>query len=98
VKNVVAQASVREDAEVLVCKATLLEGEHVEARQAREVAEEKFCSLSDVSANGTWWLVIFEMGCREQFEELSLLCACGADLCLAIVGQSQVRSHLLARM
>jgi hypothetical protein len=32
VKNVVVQASVREDAEGLVCKATLLEGERVEAR------------------------------------------------------------------
>jgi hypothetical protein len=32
VKNVVVQASVREDVEGLVCKATLLEGERVEAR------------------------------------------------------------------
>jgi hypothetical protein len=35
---------------------------------------------------------------REQFEELSFLLAWGAELCLAIVGPSQVRSHQLARM
>jgi hypothetical protein len=36
----VVQASVWEDAEGLVRKVTLLEGELAEARQAREVAEE----------------------------------------------------------
>jgi hypothetical protein len=59
---------------------------------------EKFRSLSDALANGTWWLVVSEMEHREQFEELSLLRAWGAELCLAIVHLSQVRSHLLTRM
>jgi hypothetical protein len=34
----------------------------------------------------------------KQFEELSLLWSWGAELCLSIVGSSQVRSHLSARM
>jgi hypothetical protein len=62
------------------------------------VAEEKFHSLSDAPADGVRRLVVYEMERREQFEELSLLRAWGAELCLAIVGLSQVRSHLLARM
>jgi hypothetical protein len=65
VENVVVQASVQEDVEGLVRKVTLLEGELAEARQARGVAEEKFCSLSNASADGAWWLVVFEMECRE---------------------------------
>jgi hypothetical protein len=35
---------------------------------------------------------------REQFQELPLLWAWGVELCIAIVGPSQVRSHLQARM
>jgi hypothetical protein len=42
-------------------------------RWAREVAEDKFCSLSDASADGARRLVVSEMERREQFEELSLL-------------------------
>jgi hypothetical protein len=56
--------------------------------QAREVAEEKFHSLSDASAGGAWWLVVFEMERQEKFKELSLLWAWGAELCLAIVDTS----------
>jgi hypothetical protein len=82
------QAFVREDGEALVYKVSLLEGELVEARQAWEVAEEKFFSLSNASDDGARWLVVFEMERREQFEELSLLRAWGAELCLAIVGLS----------
>jgi hypothetical protein len=70
----------------------------VEACQAWEVAEQKYRNLSDASADGARWLVISEMERREQFGKLSLLWAWGAELCLAIVGPSQVRSHLLARM
>jgi hypothetical protein len=54
--------------------------------------------LSDVSADGVRWLVVSEMERREQFEELSLLQAQGAELCLAIVGPSRARNHLLERM
>jgi hypothetical protein len=70
----------------------------MEARQAQEVAEEKFRSLSDALADGARQLVVFEMERREQFEELSLLRALSAKLCLAIIGPSYGRSHLLARM
>jgi hypothetical protein len=98
VENVAVQASVQEDADGLIRMVTLLEGELVEARQAWEVAEEKFRSLSDASADGTQRLVVFEMECRQQSEELSLLRARVAQSCLAIVGPSKVRSHLLARM
>jgi hypothetical protein len=62
------------------------------------VIEAKFHSLSDASANGVPWLVVSEMEHWEQFQELSLLWAWGAELYLAIVGPSQVRSHLSMRM
>jgi hypothetical protein len=94
VKNLAVLASIWEDAEGLIYKVALLDGELAEARQAREVAEEKFCSLSDASADGARWQVVFKMEHRDQFEELSLLWAWGAELCLAIVGPSWVWSHL----
>jgi hypothetical protein len=98
VENVTVQASVWEDVEGLVCKVALLEGELAKVRQVQEVAEDKFHSLYDTSAHGAWRLVVSEMECQEQFEEHSLLRAWGVELCLAIVGPSQVRSHLSARM
>jgi hypothetical protein len=51
VENVAMPASAREGAEGLVHKVTYLEGELVDAHQAREVVEEKFRSLSDVSTD-----------------------------------------------
>jgi phosphoribosyl-dephospho-CoA transferase len=98
VENVVVQAFVREHTEGLVCKVILLDGELVEAHQAQEVAEEKFCSLSDAWADGARSLVVSEMERWEQLKELSLLQAWGVELCLAIAGPSQVRSHLSVRM
>jgi hypothetical protein len=62
-----------EDAKGLVRKVALLDGELVEARRAREVAEEKFCSLSNMSVDGAQWLVVSEMEHWEQFEELFIL-------------------------
>jgi hypothetical protein len=62
------------------------------------VAEEKFRSLSNASTDGARRLVVNKMECQEQFKEFSHLWNWGAELCLAIVGPSQVRSHLLARM
>jgi hypothetical protein len=44
VENITVQASVQEDTEGFVCMVALLEGELAKARQAREVAEEKFHS------------------------------------------------------
>jgi hypothetical protein len=98
VESIEVLASVREDAEGLIRKVTLLEGEHAEACQAWDVAEEKFYSLSDASADGVQRLVVSEMERQEQVEELSLLQAWGAELCLTIIGPSQVRSHLSTRM
>jgi hypothetical protein len=47
-----ALVAAHEDAEVLVQKVALLEDELVEAHRAREVAKEKFQSLSDALADG----------------------------------------------
>jgi hypothetical protein len=70
----------------------------VDLHRAQEVAEEKFRSLSGMSAEGAWRLVVSEMERREQFEELSLLWAWGAKLCLTIIRPSQVKSPLFVRM
>jgi hypothetical protein len=43
-------------------------------------------------------LAVSKMEHREQFKEFFLLWAWGAKLCLAIVGPSRVRNHLLERM
>jgi hypothetical protein len=98
VENTATLASCREDAKGLVRKVTLLEGGLAEARQAREAAEEKFHSLSDTSADGARWLMVFERERRKQFEELSLLRARGSEPCLTIVGSPRVRNHLLEGM
>jgi hypothetical protein len=75
VENVAVQVSVWEDAEGPICKFALLEGEHVEAHQAWEVAVEKFHSLSDTLADGARQLVVSKMEHQEQFKALSLLWA-----------------------
>jgi hypothetical protein len=62
------------------------------------VAEEKIRSLSYASIDGARWLVVSEMELQEQFKKLSFLWAWGAELCLTIVGPSQVRSPLSVRM
>jgi hypothetical protein len=72
-ENVATLAFAHEDAEGLVWKVALHKGELVQARQAREVAKVKICSLSDAAATSVWWLVVFEREHWEQFEELSLL-------------------------
>jgi hypothetical protein len=98
VEDATTLASAHEDAKSLVQKVTLLEGELAEAHQAQEVTEEKFHRLYDVSADGAQWLVVSEMERQEHFEELSLLRARGAELCLAIIDPSRVRNHLLEMM
>jgi hypothetical protein len=72
-ENTAALASAHEDAEGLVRKIALLEGELVEARRAREVAEEKSRGLSNAAANAEHRWEVFEKECREHFEELILL-------------------------
>jgi hypothetical protein len=62
------------------------------------VAEEKAHSLSNSSAEGARWLVVFDMERREQFEEISLLWAWSTELCLTVIGSSHVRSPLSVRM
>jgi hypothetical protein len=61
VENVAVQASVREDAEGLICMVALLSGELVKSRQAREVAEEKFRRSFDTSADHARRLIVSEM-------------------------------------
>jgi hypothetical protein len=58
------------------------------------MAKDKFHSLFDTLADGARRLVDSEVECREQFVELSLLWARGAELCPTSVGPSRVRSHL----
>jgi hypothetical protein len=90
VENAVALASAQEDAEGLILKVALLEVELALACRAQEVA--------DVAADGARQLVVFERECQKQFDELSLLQACGSKLCLAIVGLPSVRNYLSERM
>jgi hypothetical protein len=68
VVNVAVLAYVREDARGLIHNIALLDGELVEACWVREVALEKFRSLSGASTNGARWLVVSEMEHQEQFE------------------------------
>jgi hypothetical protein len=48
-------ASAREDAEGLVRKIALLEGELAEACRDREVAEENSCVLSNIATDAKQW-------------------------------------------
>jgi hypothetical protein len=98
VENVTMLASAQEDAEGLVRKVAVLKGELAKVHRAREVPKEKFHSLSNVSTDGARWLVVSEMEHWEQFEDLSLLWAWGVELCLTIIGPSQVNCPLLVRM
>jgi hypothetical protein len=66
-------------------KIALLEGELVEERQARELAEENSCSLSNVAANAEHQWEVSERERWEQFEELNLLQTQGSELCHAII-------------
>jgi hypothetical protein len=71
-ENATTLASSREDADGLVQRVTLLEGELVEARWAWEVAEENFHGLFDVAADGARWLLGSERERQEHFEELTI--------------------------
>jgi hypothetical protein len=58
-------ASTHKDAEGLVWKVILLEGELAEARRAREVVEENIYGLSDVAVDGARRLVVSKRERRE---------------------------------
>jgi hypothetical protein len=79
-------------------KVSLLKGELVEGRQARDVVGERVCRLLSSSAEGARQLMASKTEHREQFEELSLLWSWGVELCLSIIDPSQVMSPLPARM
>jgi hypothetical protein len=76
VQSAAALASAREDAEDLARKIALLEGELVEARQAREVVEENSRGLSDVVWEES------EREHQEQFEEVTSFYRSGAPSCV----------------
>jgi hypothetical protein len=98
VESATVPDSIQEDTKGVVCKVALLKGELAAVHQAQEVAKDKFRNLPDVSPDGVWWFMIFEMEHREKFEELSLLRAWGSKLCFTITGPSPVRGPLLARI
>jgi hypothetical protein len=64
-ENTTALASAHEDVEGLVRKVALLGGELAEVRRVREVVEERFHSLSHMSADGMRRLVVSEKERRE---------------------------------
>jgi hypothetical protein len=72
-ENTVVLASTREDAEGLVQKIALLEGELEEACQARDVPEENSRGLSDMAADAERRWKVSEREHREHFEELTHL-------------------------
>jgi hypothetical protein len=98
VESVAVLAPAWGDADGLIRKVALLKGELVEARRAWDVAGERVRYLSNSSAEGARWLMASEMKRQEQFEELSLLWSWGIELCLSIIGPSQVMSHHPTRM
>jgi hypothetical protein len=65
VESVAALASACEDAEGVVQRITLLEGELAEAHWAREVAEENACGLFDAVADAKQRWEESERECRE---------------------------------
>jgi hypothetical protein len=72
-ENTVVLASTREDAEGLVQKIALLEGELEEACRAREVPEENSRGLFDMAADAERRWKVSERERREHFEELTHL-------------------------
>jgi hypothetical protein len=94
VENAMALVSAHEDAEGLVRKIALLEGEHAEVRHVQKLAEENSCGLFDAVNDVECRWEVSERECRMQFEELTLLPTRGSELCLTIVGPPRVRNHL----
>jgi hypothetical protein len=72
-ESVVALAYAREEAEGLVQRIALLEGELLGAHQAQELAEENFQGLCDIVVDAEWRCEESKRESQEQFEELTLL-------------------------
>jgi hypothetical protein len=72
VENAVALASAREDAEGLVWKAVVLKGELMEAREAREVAEEKSRGLFNAVADAERQWEVSEKGAGSTLRSSSI--------------------------
>jgi hypothetical protein len=94
VKSVAVLASAHEKAEGLVRRIALLEGDHAEVHQAREMAEENSRVLSNAAADAERRWEESKREFQQQFEELTLLQVWGSKLCLAIVSPPRVRNHL----
>jgi hypothetical protein len=73
VESATELASTCEEVEGLVQKVALLEGEVVEPRQSRELAEEISHGLSDAAADAEQRREGSEREHQQQFEELTLL-------------------------
>jgi hypothetical protein len=65
--------SSRGEAEGFTRKIALLEGELVEARQARDMTEVNSWGLSDTAADADLWWDEVQRECQERVQELSLL-------------------------
>jgi hypothetical protein len=72
-ENNVVLASAHDDAEDLVWKISLLEGELREEHRAWKLAEENSHGLSDAASNAEHRWEVSEREWREQFDELTLL-------------------------
>jgi hypothetical protein len=94
VKSAAVLASAHEEAEGLVRRIALLEGDHAEVHQAREMAEENSRVLSNAAADAERRWEESKREFQQQFEELTLLQVWGSKLCLAIVSPPRVRNHL----
>jgi hypothetical protein len=98
VESATTLASARVETEDFAQKIALLKGKVAKAHQAREVAKENSCGLSDATADTEERWEVFDRECRERVEELTLQQTRGSEQCLAIVGPPRVRSHLLEGM
>jgi hypothetical protein len=85
-EKVILLASTRVEADEAVRRVSLLEGELVAVRRARDIAEVKLLSLIDKATAANGWREEAEEQCEHLVEELTLLRLAGFELCLTIVG------------
>jgi hypothetical protein len=87
-------ASTHGEAEGFTRRISLLEGELMNALQARDMTEVNSRGLSSVVAGVDWWQEEVERECQERVRELTLLQTWGSELCQAIVGPLKMRGQL----